>query len=186
MARVRRSLLSPGLTLMLCAIATLATAPETYAQAHPLRIVVLDLEIMGDLGGPELASAHQQRLHLATARLREGLARTNRYQVIETAAAQEDLDKLAAQYRYLHDCNGCEVDIARRLEADQTLVAWVHRVSALILTLNYEIHDVVTGRTVAKKSFSFRGDNDAAWTRAIDYMLKDLLSEEAISPADPR
>jgi hypothetical protein len=54
------------------------------------------------------------------------------------------------------------------------LVAWVNRVSALILTLTYEIHDVATGQIAARKSFDFRGDNDAAWTHAINYMVRDL------------
>jgi hypothetical protein len=53
-------------------------------------------------------------------------------------------------------------------------VAWVNRVSALILSLTYEFHDVETGQITARKSFGFRGDNDTSWTRAIDYMVRDL------------
>jgi Protein of unknown function (DUF2380) len=59
------------------------------------------------------------------------------------------------------------------------LVAWVNRVSTLILTLTYEIHDVATAQITARKSFGFRGDNDAAWTRAIDYMVRDLKESAA-------
>ena len=164
---------------MLHAAAFLIAASEARAQGveHPPRIVVLDVEIMGDLGGTELADLHQMRLHAATERLRNGLSSTDRYRVVDLAPAQDALNELATRYRYLHACNGCDTDIGRQLGADHTLVTWVHRVSALILTLNYEIHDVATGRTLAKKSFSFRGDSDAAWTRAIDYMLKDLHSE---------
>ncbi len=53
---------------------------------------------------------------------------------------------------------------------------WVYRVSNLILTLNYEIRDAATGAVVARKSFDFRGDNDAAWDRAIAYMVRDLCT----------
>jgi hypothetical protein len=53
-------------------------------------------------------------------------------------------------------------------------VVWVNRVSALILSLTYEFHDVTTGEITARKSFGFRGDNDTSWTRAIDYMVRDL------------
>ena len=69
---------------------------------------------------------------------------------------------------------GRNLDIARQLQADQVLVAWVNRVSGLILSLNYQIDDVRTGQVVARKSFGFRGDNDTSWTRAIDYMVRDL------------
>jgi hypothetical protein len=62
------------------------------------------------------------------------------------------------------------------------LVAWVNRVSGLILTLTYEIHDVATGQIADRKSYDFRGDNDAAWTHAIDYMVRDL-KERGAAPA---
>lgn len=136
--------------------------------------MVLDVEITGDLGGPELAAEHEARLKLASMKLREGLPRTGLYQLVDTAPAQPAIDELKSRHRYLHECNGCDLDIGRQLGADQVLVAWVYRVSTLILTLTYEIHDVATGQIVARKSFDFRGDNDAAWTRAIDYMVRDL------------
>jgi len=91
------------------------------------------------------------------------------------------VDELKSQYRYLHDCNGCDLDLGKQLGADQVLVAWVDRVSGLILSLTYEIHDVATGQITARKSFSFRGDNDNSWTHAIDYMVRDLV--ESSGPA---
>jgi hypothetical protein len=86
------------------------------------------------------------------------------------------LNRLKSQQAYLHDCNGCDLDIGRQLKADLVLVAWVDRVSGLILTLTYEIHEVRTSQIVARKSFDFRGDNDTAWNHAIDYMVRDLRS----------
>jgi hypothetical protein len=135
--------------------------------------VVLDVELTGDLGGPELEAEHDARMKMASARLRENISRTGLYAVIDPAPAQDFIDQLASRYRYLHDCNGCDLDIGRQLEADQVLVAWVNRVSGLILSLTYEIHDVATGQTTARKSFGFRGDNDVAWTHAIDYLVRD-------------
>jgi hypothetical protein len=135
--------------------------------------VVLDVELTGDLGGPEFVAQHDARLKMASARLREKIARTGLYSVVDPAPAQDLINQLESQYRYLHDCNGCDLDIARQLAADQVLVAWVNRVSGLILSLTYEIHDLATGQTAVSKTFSFRGDNDAAWTRAIDYLVRD-------------
>jgi hypothetical protein len=87
-----------------------------------------------------------------------------------------------SRYLYLHDCNGCDLDLGRQLGADQVLVAWVDRVSGLILSLTYEIHDVATGQIAARKSFSFRGDNDSSWTHAIDYMVRDLVESAHAEP----
>jgi Protein of unknown function (DUF2380) len=158
-----------GLALIACATATVAASPEV-----PLKLVVLDVEISGDLGGAELAAEHQARLSLASTRLRQDLAHTGRYQLLDTTPAESTIDELKSRYRYLHDCNGCDLDLARQLGAEQVLVVWVDRVSALILSLTYEIHDVATGQIAARKSFGFRGDNDTSWTRAIDYMVRDL------------
>lgn len=84
------------------------------------------------------------------------------------------IEHLKSQQRYWHDCNGCDLDVGRQLGADQVLVAWVNRVSALILTLTYEIHGVRSGQILARKSFDFRGDSDLAWTHAIRYRVRDL------------
>jgi hypothetical protein len=136
--------------------------------------MVLDFELTGDDGGPAFAAEHQARLALASTKLRESLAHTGLYELVDSAPAQKSLDELKSQYRYLHDCNACDLDLGRQLGADQVMVAWVNRVSGLILSFTYEIHDVATGQIAARKSFSFRGDNDNAWTHAIGYMVRDL------------
>lgn len=144
------------------------------------RLVVLDIELSGDLGGPDLVAVHEARLRMASARLRQELRRTGLYQVLDNAPAAALIEQLTSQQRYWHDCNGCDLDVGRQLGADQVLIAWVNRVSALILTLTYEIHGVRSGQILARKSFEFRGDNDAAWTHAVLYMVQDL---QAHAPA---
>jgi hypothetical protein len=161
-----------ALALIASAIATNAASPQRPAPAP--KLVVLDVELTGDLGGPEFAAEHQARLNLASARLRERLARTGLYEMVNSGHAQQTVDELKSRYLYLHDCNGCDLDLGRQLGADHVLVAWVNRVSGLILSLTYEIHDVATGQIAARKSFDFRGDNDSSWTHAIDYMVRDL------------
>jgi hypothetical protein len=164
------------LAAIVWATATVAASPEanTHRPASPPKLVVLDVELTGDVGGPEVAAEHQTRLTLASTELRKSLSRTGLYQLVDISPAQETLDELKSRYRYLHDCNGCDLDLGRQLGADKVLVVWVDRVSALILSLTYEIHDVASGQIAARKSFGFRGDNDASWTRAIDYMVRDL------------
>ena len=172
---MKRQCVSSLALIALCAAGIVVAAPESKTQrrAQPT-LVVLDVEISGDLGGPELAAQHQARLGLASTRLRQSLSSAGLYRLVDTAPAEDVIAELKSRHRYLHDCNGCDLEVGRLLGADQVLVAWVNRVSALILTLTYEIHDVATAQITARKSFGFRGDNDAAWTRAIDYMVRDL------------
>jgi PQQ-dependent catabolism-associated CXXCW motif protein len=140
-------------------------------------LAVLDLELTGDLGGPEFEAEHAARLKTESARLRQDLEGTGLYRILDNSAAQGMIDTLKSQQAYLHDCNGCDLDVGRLLHADQVLVAWVDRVSGLILTLTYEIHEVQTGQIAARKSFDFRGDNNNAWDHAIDYMVRDLANK---------
>jgi PQQ-dependent catabolism-associated CXXCW motif protein len=140
-------------------------------------LAVLDLELTGDLGGPEFEAEHAARLKTETARLRQDLEGTGLYRILDNSAAQGMIDTLKSQQAYLHDCNGCDLDVGRSLHADQVLVAWVDRVSGLILSLTYEIHEVQTGQIAARKSFDFRGDNNNAWNHAIDYMVRDLAKK---------
>ena len=159
-----------------CFVAALGLAAiSTTAQASTReRLAVLDIELTGDLGGPQFKAEHEARLRMESARLRQELKDSGLYQVIDDGPARALIGRLKSQQLYLHDCNGCDIDVGRQLGADKVLVAWVDRVSGLILTLTYEIHDVKTSQITSRKSYDFRGDNDAAWSHAIDYMVRDL------------
>lgn len=163
----------------LTALLTFAAAvPAVAVDAHPMptkpKLVILDIELTGDLGGPQFAAEHEARMRLETDTLRQQLQQSGLYTVIDAAPAQPLIAKLRSQQSYLHDCNGCDLEIGKQLGADQILVTWVDRVSGLILTLTYEFHDVATSQIVGRKSYDFRGDNDSSWTHAIKYMVRDL------------
>jgi PQQ-dependent catabolism-associated CXXCW motif protein len=153
---------------------TVAVQPQVPDDSALPKLVVLDLELSGDLGGPEFTAEHETRLAQESVRLREDLQRSGMYRMLDLHAAQATVDRLKAHQEYLHDCNGCDLDVGKELGADLVMVAWVDRVSGLILTLTYEIHDVKTDQITARKSFDFRGDNDKAWNHAIDYMVRHM------------
>ncbi|HEY2683791.1 MAG TPA: DUF3280 domain-containing protein [Steroidobacteraceae bacterium] len=154
----------------------------TLANAATPSVAVLDIELTGDLGGPELSPEHQARISKESAYMRAELAATGQYRIVDTGPAEALVGRLKTEYLYLHDCNGCDLQIARALGADEILISWVNRVSALILTLTYEIHEASTGRIVARKSYDFRGDNDAAWTHAIGFMIRHLKDDSGDAP----
>ena len=82
-----------GLALVACATVTAAASPEANTQrpAFTSKLVVLDVELSGDLVGPELAPVHQARLNLASAKLRESLSHTGLYQLVDSAPAQSTI-----------------------------------------------------------------------------------------------
>jgi hypothetical protein len=164
--------------MLLMASGAVAASGERASESHkPLRLLVLDIELVGDLSDPALAREHEQRLERVSEQLRRELAQYTRYEIVDSMPASELIERLRGT-QYLHKCNGCEIDIALELGADRVLVAWIHRVSQLILSLTYEIREVPSGQPLRRKAFDFRGDNDTGWSRAVTYMVKDLASAE--------
>jgi hypothetical protein len=185
----RRPFASAVFGVCACAIAAFVALMSTFgyaadasdaaaAENAPVRLLVLDLELVGDLGDPSMAPQHEARIQMASEKLRGELAQLAGYVIVDETPAQEQIANLRS-LQHLHQCNGCELDIARELTADRVFVAWIHRVSLLILTLKYEIRDVATGKPVLRKAFDFRGDTDAGWSRAIEYMVRDMQSDSA-------
>lgn len=146
------------------------------AQAAP-KLAVLDLELTGDLGGPEFEQEHAQRIQSQSAELRKALAATGRFELLDNAPAADVIARIQSQHAHLFDCNGCDLEVGKKLGADLVMVAYVDRVSGLILSLTYELHSVASGQIAARQSFDFRGDNDAAWHHAISYMVRHMPAE---------
>lgn len=163
---------------LLASVGLLASkADPAIATPAKTKLVVLDIDLTGDLGGPQFTAEHAARLKTESEILRRELEKSGIYQVVDNTPALPLIDQLKSQQAYWHDCNGCDLQVGRQLGADQVLVTWVDRVSNLILSLTYEFHDVASGQIVGRKSYDFRGDNDAAWTHAITFMVRDLKEE---------
>jgi hypothetical protein len=167
---------------LLLLLGAAALLPAHFASAaepsRKTKLLVLDLELVGDLSDASRAGEHEERTRRVSELLRRELAQLPAYEVVDSSPAKEHIENLRA-VQYLHKCNGCEIDIAVELGAEQVLVAWVHRVSQLILSITYEIREVPSGRPLKRKAFDFRGDNDAGWSRAVTYMVKDLAESQS-------
>jgi hypothetical protein len=103
--------------------------------------------------------------------LKKALAESGQYQPVDLSPVAADL----AALRDIHDCNGCEVELAKKAGAKVAVVAWAQKISNLILNLNIRIADVETGQTVKGGSVDIRGNNDESWTRGVKYLLKEFV-----------
>jgi len=178
-SRIRRKrALLMGLLATVGLLGLASKADLAIATPAQPKLVVLDIELTGDLGGPQFTDEHAVRLKTESAILRRELQNSGLYQVLDNTPAVPLINQLKSQQAYWHDCNGCDLQVGRQLGADQVLVTWVDRVSNLILTLTYEFHDVASGQIVGRKSYDFRGDNDAAWTHTITFMVRDLKESQ--------
>jgi hypothetical protein len=112
-----------------------------------------------------------ERIHALGQQLRAALVQSGRYRLVDLAPVQADLD----QEPELRSCNGCELPLARKVGARQAAVAWVHKVSNLILNINLEIDDATTGARVVAGSVDIRGNTDESWTRGLRYLLENQI-----------
>ncbi len=109
-----------------------------------------------------------------TAQLKQALDQSGRYRTIDLASIEKDIDAV----RDITDCNGCEAELAKKAGAQVAVVAWVQKVSNLILNMNIRIVDAKTGATLKGGSIDIRGNDDQTWDRGLKY----LLSEHVFAP----
>jgi Protein of unknown function (DUF2380) len=154
----------------------LMAAPVASA-AESARLALFDLELVdsslqGEMAGAD--PAEQARLRLVQEELRARLQESGRFELVDTAPVADQVEAAGV----LWSCNGCEVPIARRLDADLALVGWVHKVSNLILSVNVVIRDVSTRERVFASSVDIRGNTDESWLHGIRYILNNRLLKQ--------
>lgn len=148
--------------------------PLRSASAAPPSLLVLDLELVDSSGEvTDQRADHERRLAAAGEILASELAARDVYAVVDPAPIQAEIDATRAR-QYLHACNGCEVRLARQVDADRVLTGHVRKVSSLVMALWVDIKDADSGRPVVRKVLDFRGDTDQAWQRAALYMAREL------------
>ena len=141
------------------------------------RLAVFDFELIdSSLQSPTERPdpADVARLRMIEAELRERLVVSGRFELVDMAPAAARLEG----GRQLWNCNGCEVAIARDLDADLALLGWVQKVSNLIINFNLTIREVPSRELAFAGSVDIRGNTDESWRRGIRYLLESRLLKE--------
>ncbi|NMM04731.1 DUF3280 domain-containing protein [Polaromonas sp.] len=146
------------------------------AQASTKTIALMKFELVDDTGDSASDEAQKVRLAMISEQLRIAFTENRLYTVVDNAPAAALIADLDSRFA-LHDCNGCDVDIGRALDADRVLTAWVQKVSNLILNINIQIRDVKTGLIMLNKSVDIRGNTDESWSRGIRYMVRSMVEK---------
>ena len=133
----------------------------------------IDTSLQGEMSPVDPAEI--QRVARISEQLREGLQASGCYEIVDPTPQAKAIHTLQNQVSYLHDCNNCEIKIAKALQADLSLVAWVQKVSNLILNLNVVIKDVASGAITKTAFVDIRGNTDRTWEHGTGYMLRRRL-----------
>jgi hypothetical protein len=152
------------------------------SQAAPASLVLPDIELLDTQPDPNQAADHARRIQNTSRQLREGLAQAGLYRIIDPTTVQSTIDEQRAAHATIFDCNGCAQAIGQAARSDLVAMAWVQKVSQLILNLNVEVRETATDRVVLNKSVDMRGNNDESWARAARFMLRDWAEKRAARP----
>jgi hypothetical protein len=96
-----------------------------------------DTSLQGEMQGPR--EDERERLAALDQELQELLARSG---CCSPVIVQQ------TQSVNIKNCNGCDVDLARKVGAKISVIGWVQKVSNLILNINLVARDVTNGRVI--------------------------------------
>jgi hypothetical protein len=128
----------------------------------------IDTSTEGEMNGPR--ADETARLEMLDAFIAEGLT-TGGLTLVDIAPAAERL----ATVKNPEHCNGCDIEIARELGADYSVVGEVQKVSNLILAINLYVRDAETGAQIRGQAVDIRGNTDDSWRRGARYILKNNI-----------
>ena len=148
-------------------LACVLAAPFSPALAKTLpTVAVFDFALTNTSPAPSTPE-ELARLHRLDQQLKAGLS--DHFQVVDVSPVRDRLSGVDS----IRGCNGCEIDLARQLGAQQVAYGWVQKVSNLILNINLVIEEVPSGKQIAGGSVDIRGNTDESWDRGLKYMLEE-------------
>jgi Tol biopolymer transport system component len=147
--------------------------PPGSAAPAPRSVAVFEFELIdssleGAMNGAR--GDEQTRLESTSQRLRQKLAESGRFAVVDIAPVAAE-----ARAKNLQACGGCDVRLAKQIGAELAITGTVQKVSNLILNMNVYVRDTASGELAAAASADFRGNTDESWSRALDWLARNRL-----------
>lgn len=152
----------------LCCSVTIGVAAGAFAR-EPLPTAIFPFGLINT--SPEAARPDEAtRLKALDHALRDALVRSDCCAPIEPVPVTTQTAETGTP-----SCDGCDVDLAKKVGARISVTGWVQKVSELILNINLVARDVQTGKTISVGSVDIRGNTDESWSRGLSYLLRNRL-----------
>ena len=167
-------ILAPAIVLVAFAP---AAAAETAAPS-PVKMAVFPFELEDFSAGAAYVppdDIDREQLRLSTEEARRLIAASGRYQLVDVGAVSNE----AAKAGKLRDCDGCEARIAAGLDADQSMIGIVTRITRMEYAVTYKVRDARTGALVDVKQTDLRMGANVAWSRGARWLIENRLLDQA-------
>src|SRR5947207_15784153 len=166
-------ILAPAIVLAALAV---AGAAETAAPS-PIKMAVFAFELEDFSAAAAYIppdDVDREQLRLSTEEARRLIAQSGRYQLVDVGAVNDE----AAKTGKLRDCGGCEAKIAAGLDADQSMIGIVTRISRTDYAVTYKIRDARSGALVDVEQTDLRAGANSAWSRGARWLIERRLLEK--------
>ena len=167
-------ILAPAMVL---AVHAAAGATETVAPS-PVKMAVFPFELEDFSAAAAYVppdDIDREQLRLSTEEARRLIAASGRYQLVDVGAVNNE----AAKAGKLRDCDGCDARIAAGLDADQSMIGIVTRITRMEYAVTYKIRDARSGALVDVKQTDLRMGANVAWSRGARWLIERRLLEQA-------
>ena len=162
--------------VMALAGVALAKADDPAAQ-RPIRLAVFPFELEDFSAAAAYVppdDIDREQLRLSTEEARRLIAQSGRYQLVDVGAVNDQTAKAGK----LHACDGCEAKIAAGLNADQSMIGIVTRISRTDYAVTYKIRDARSGALVDVEQTDLRAGANSAWSRGARWLVQRRLLEQ--------
>jgi len=141
----------------------------------PIKLAVFDFELDDTSAGASLTNtADAVQLALVTAEVRKVIEQSGRYRLVDVGRA----DAEAVKAHTLGKCDGCDAAVAAKLDAEQSLIGVVTRISRTEYQVTYRLRDARTGAVIGTEQSGLRMGADYSWTRGAAALIKTRLLKE--------
>jgi hypothetical protein len=167
-------ILAPAIVLA----ALRAVGAAEAAAPPPIKIAVFPFELEDFSAGAAYVPADdidREQLRLSTEEARRLIAASGRYQLVDVSAVNDP----AAKAGKLRDCDGCEARIAAGLDADQSMIGIVTRITRTEYAVTFKLRDARSGAIVAVEQTDLRMGANVAWSRGARWLIENRLLEQA-------
>jgi len=170
------SILAPALVLAGFAVAGAAEAPRSPS----IKLAVFPFELedfSAGAGTIPIDEIDRAQLRLSTEEARRLIVESARYQLVDVGAVTDP----TATAGNLRNCAGCEARIAAGLDADQSMIGIVTRISRTEYAVTYKVRDARSGTLVDTEQTDLRMGANVAWSRGARWLIQNRLLDRAQS-----
>ena len=161
---------------LILAPAVVLAALSAAGAADTVKIAVFPFELEDFSAGAGYVppdDIDREQLRLSTEEARRLIAASGRYQLVDVSAVNSEATKAGK----LRDCDGCDARIAAGLNADQSMIGIVTRITRMEYAVTYKIRDARSGALVDVKQTDLRMGANVAWSRGARWLIENRLLE---------